>query len=76
MKTEPNYRVKFSTRGRVTIPAPLRKKYDLKAGSKVAFEVTPTGAFLLKPVAAKGSSALVPGRLLVSCAQQNSSFCF
>lgn len=49
MKTEPSYRVKFSTRGRVTIPAPLRKKFGLKSGSKVAFEVTPSGAFLLKP---------------------------
>jgi AbrB family looped-hinge helix DNA binding protein len=50
MKTKPSYRVKFSTRGRVTIPAPLRKKYGIKSGSKVAFEVTPSGAFLLKPV--------------------------
>lgn len=48
MKTEQAYRVKFSTRGRVTIPVPLRKKYDLKGGSKVAFEVNPSGAFLLK----------------------------
>ena len=48
MKTEPTYRVKFSTRGRVTIPAPLRKRYGLKGGSKVAFEVTPSGAFLLR----------------------------
>lgn len=51
MKTEPIYRVKFSTRGRVTIPAPLRKRYGIKGGSRVAFEVTPTGAILLKPVA-------------------------
>ncbi len=50
MKTEPTYRVKFSTRGRVTIPAPLRKEYGLKGGSKVAFEVTPSGVFLLKPI--------------------------
>ncbi len=55
MKTETSYRVKFSTRGRVTIPAPVRKKYDLKGGSKVAFEVTPSGAFLLKPVGARRS---------------------
>ena len=53
MKTDPTYRVKFSTRGRVTIPAALRKKYDVKSGSRVAFEVTPSGAFLLKPVAAR-----------------------
>ncbi|AOS43256.1 hypothetical protein Verru16b_00299 [Lacunisphaera limnophila] len=45
------YRVKFSTRGRVTIPALVRKKYGLKGGSKMAFEVTPSGALLLKPVA-------------------------
>lgn len=54
MKTKPSYRVQFSTRGRVTIPAPLRKKYRLKGGSKVALEVTPSGAFLLKLAAAKG----------------------
>lgn len=55
MKTEATYRVKFSTRGRVTIPAPLRKKYGLKGGSEVAFEVTPSGAILLKPVEARRS---------------------
>lgn len=49
MKTESIYRVKFSTRGRVTIPAPLRRAYGIKGGSQVAFEVTPTGAFLWKP---------------------------
>lgn len=53
MKAEPIYRVRFSTRGRVTIPAPLRKKYGIKGGTKVAFEVTPSGAFLLKPGAAR-----------------------
>lgn len=51
VKTKPTYRVKFSTRGRVTIPASLREKYRIKGGSKMAFEVTPSGAFLLKPVA-------------------------
>ncbi len=45
MKTESSYRVKFSTRGRVTVPAPLRKEYRLKGGSRVVFEVTPAGAF-------------------------------
>jgi AbrB family looped-hinge helix DNA binding protein len=50
MKTEATYRVKFSTRGRVTIPAPLRKKFGLKGGSKVAFEKTLAGAFLLRPI--------------------------
>lgn len=50
MKTKLRYRVKFSTQGRVTIPAPLREKYGIKGGSKVAFEVTPSGSFLLKPV--------------------------
>jgi AbrB family looped-hinge helix DNA binding protein len=37
----------------VTIPAPVRKKYGLKGGSKVAFEVTPSGAFLLRCPAGK-----------------------
>ena len=50
MKTKPSYRVKFSTRGRVTIPASLRKKHGIKDGSRMAFEVTLSGAFLLKPV--------------------------
>lgn len=50
IKPEPSYRVKFSTRGRVTIPAPLRKKYGIKGGSQLAFEVTSSGAFLLKPI--------------------------
>lgn len=51
MKIEQTYQVNFSTRGRVTIPAPLQKKYGLKGGAMVAFEVTPSGAFLLKPPA-------------------------
>ena len=55
MKTKPSYRVKFSTRGRVTIPAPLRNKYGIKGGSRVALEVAPSGAFLLKSVAAQQS---------------------
>ncbi len=53
MKTDATYRVKFSTRGRVTIPAPLRKAYGIMAGSKMAFEVTPLGAILLRPIRAK-----------------------
>jgi len=53
MKTEPTFRVKFSNRGRVTIPAAVRKKYCLKGGVKVALEVTPSGAFLLRPIAAR-----------------------
>lgn len=48
MKTDTNYRVKFSTRGRVTIPAPLRRKYGIKGGTRVAFDVMPTGAILLR----------------------------
>ena len=52
MKTKSSYRVKFSTQGRVTIPAPVRRKYGIKGGSRMVFEVTPSGAFLLKPVEA------------------------
>jgi AbrB family looped-hinge helix DNA binding protein len=48
MKRETAYRVKFSTRGRVTIPALLRKKCGIKGGSKMAVEVTPSGAILLR----------------------------
>ena len=46
-------RAECSFRARVarqTIPAPLRKMYGIKGGSRVAFEVTPSGVFLLKPV--------------------------
>ena len=53
MKIEAIYRVEFSTRGRVTIPAPLRRKYGIKAGSRLAIEATPSWAFLLKPVTSK-----------------------
>jgi AbrB family looped-hinge helix DNA binding protein len=53
MKTEQTYQVKFSTRGRVTIPAPLRKKCGIRSGSKVAYEVTPSGGLLLKPCSAR-----------------------
>ncbi|MFI5337045.1 MAG: AbrB/MazE/SpoVT family DNA-binding domain-containing protein [Opitutales bacterium] len=35
----------------MTIPAPLRKKYGLKGGSRVTFETTPTG-FILIPLKA------------------------
>lgn len=55
MKTEQTYRVKFSTRGRVTIPAPLRKKCGIKNGVRVAIELTPSGAFLLRS-SSKGAS--------------------
>jgi len=54
MKTAPTtYKGRFSTCGRFTIPAPLRRKYGLKAGSPLAIEVTPTGAFVLKPFGAR-----------------------
>jgi len=32
--TNPIYKVRFSTRGRVTIPAPLRRQHGIKAGNK------------------------------------------
>ncbi len=50
VKTDQTYKVKFSTRGRVTIPAPLRKKFGITGGSKMAVGVTPSGAFLLKSI--------------------------
>ena len=50
MKQQPAiYSVRFSTRGRVTIPVALRRKYGLVGGSQLAFETTPTG-FILRPV--------------------------
>lgn len=54
MKTAPTtYKGRFSTRGRFTIPAALRKKYGLKGGERLAMEVTPTGGFVLTPLRAK-----------------------
>lgn len=54
MKMTPTtYKGRFSTRGRFTIPMALRKKYGLKGGSRLAIEVTSTGAFILKPLSVK-----------------------
>lgn len=54
MKAAPKtYRGLFSTRGRFTIPAALRKKIGLKGGERLAIEVTPTGGFTLTPRRAK-----------------------
>ena len=58
MNTEQTYRVKFSTRGRVTIPAALRRKYGLKGGSRVRVTVKVNGGgippgFILTPMSAK-----------------------
>lgn len=39
---------RFTTCGRVTIPAPLRKMYGLKPGTKVVLAATPSGDLLLK----------------------------
>lgn len=49
MKSERTYQVKFSTRGRVTIPARLRKDQGIRGRSKATIEVTPAGALLLRP---------------------------
>ncbi|MFI5357308.1 MAG: AbrB/MazE/SpoVT family DNA-binding domain-containing protein [Opitutales bacterium] len=49
MNTEPIYSVRFTTRGRVTIPAALRRKFGIKGGSRVAFAVTPEGIVLKRP---------------------------
>ena len=53
MKKVPSYRMKFSTRGRFTIPVALRRKYGLKGGSRLALEVTPTGGFIFTPLPAR-----------------------
>ncbi len=47
-----NFTVKFSTRGRVTIPAAVRRTFGIQGGSRVALVATPEG-FLLKAVRAK-----------------------
>lgn len=47
-----SYTVRFSTRGRVTIPAALRRMHGIKGGSRMALEVTPAG-IVFKPIAAR-----------------------
>jgi AbrB family looped-hinge helix DNA binding protein len=47
-----SYTVRFSTRGRVTIPAAVRRQHGIKGDSRVAFAATPSG-IVLKPIAAK-----------------------
>jgi len=59
MKAETTiYRGKFTTRGRITIPAAIRRKFGLKGGSKLTVSVKANGygmlpALVLKPVGAK-----------------------
>jgi AbrB family looped-hinge helix DNA binding protein len=54
MKANPEtYKGRFSSRGRITIPVALRRKYGLKGGSRLAIEVTQTGGFILKPIIVK-----------------------
>ncbi len=43
---------KILSGGRVTIPAELRKKYDIKAGTKIFFKVEKDG-IVLYPVTSK-----------------------
>jgi AbrB family looped-hinge helix DNA binding protein len=47
------YRMRLLSRGRVTIPAPLRRKSGLRGGSQMAFEETPHGGFVLRPIQTK-----------------------
>ena len=47
------YRVRVLSGGRITIPAPLRKKYGIRGGSKVAFEMNAAGGFVLLPIQAQ-----------------------
>jgi AbrB family looped-hinge helix DNA binding protein len=51
------FQVKFSTRGRVTIPAAVRQKFGMSGGSKMSFEITPAGGLLLKPVGKSAEGA-------------------
>ena len=43
---------RFTTRGRITIPAMIRKKYGLTPGGKVKFEATKDGVRII-PLATK-----------------------
>ena len=47
------YKGRFSTRGRITVPVAIRRKYGLKGGSRLALEVTSTGGFVLTPLPVK-----------------------
>jgi|GEM_PF-3180541 len=45
-----NSTVRFSTRGRVTIPAEWRRRYGIEDGARVMVEVTPDGILFNGPV--------------------------
>ena len=50
MKPAPSINaVRFTTQGRIVIPLHLRKKFGIKAGTKVVIKTTPEG-ILIKPV--------------------------
>jgi len=44
------YKVKLTSKGQITIPAPVRKAMGLKAGGRVAFFEAENGQFLLRKV--------------------------
>ena len=48
VKRDPNM-VTFTTKGQVVIPAALRRKYEIKEGTRAILQETPEG-LLLKPV--------------------------
>jgi AbrB family looped-hinge helix DNA binding protein len=40
-----SYEAKVTSKGQITLPAPLREALRISAGDKVVFSVTPDGAF-------------------------------
>jgi AbrB family looped-hinge helix DNA binding protein len=50
MKSATIYWGRLSTRGRMTIPAPIRRKLGIRGGTRMTLKVTPTGAFIFSPL--------------------------
>jgi AbrB family looped-hinge helix DNA binding protein len=71
---EMNY-CKLTTNGKVTIPAPLRKKYKLTPGRQVRFEIAENGIRIIPLVTAEEIRANISflgmkGRLLKSLMEE------
>ena len=50
-----------TSKGQVTIPKQVRERLGIRAGSRVAFELTETGEVVLRP-AVIGRQRVTPGR--------------
>jgi antitoxin PrlF len=48
----------ITSKGQITIPAEIRFALKLDAGDRIAFEMSPAGGFIFKPVQKKAVTAL------------------